>query len=246
MRTLKLLSIGLVGAGLLAACGDDTGTGTTSSTSTGGGGTGGSTTTSTGGGGGGTGGGLTIPELGPQVDRMGRPAINTALDDTFVLAAGGLSTDAARGASEDAYNENAAENTWVSTHMPSAALQLAILDSLDDNCTNALLCADPSSNTSCYGAIATILTKDRLWVRSDGDNCTAAAPADPDTEGYLAVELAALGIANADCGGRRPVDDVIKRTYSAVALGATTGFDDAITAPATLHPESFPYLAAPH
>ncbi len=270
MKTIKLLSLALVGAGLLAACGDDTGTGTgsTSTTSTGGGGTGGATTTSTGGNG--TGGGtLTIPELGPQIDRMGRPAINTALDDTFVFFDTTLkpSTTAQRGAAEDAYNENGAENTWAATHVPSAALQLGVLDSLDTGldldgnggnpaftneqaCENQpLSCADISNTTgSCYVALAGALMGDRLWVRSDGTNCTAAAAADvAGGEGYLAVELNATTLApNADCGGRRPIDDVIERTYSVVALGLTVGFDDGITAPAGLHPESFPYLAPPH
>jgi hypothetical protein len=267
MKNSKIFSFMIVGAvGVLAACGDSgttstgTGGGTTTS-STGGNGTGGGTTTSAGGGG--SGGGTnfpTPPELGAQIDRMGRPAINTALNDTFVYLDNGMlkpSDDTVRAASEDMYNEDSTENGWVTTHAASAALQLGVLDVLDAGlggttneqaCENQLLsCKDITNDTGmCYATLAGVLMADRLWVKSDGDSCAASEPTDPVVGGYLAVELDFVGATNNDCGGRRPADDVIDKTYSAVALGAPAGFGDNIAAPAGLHPEAFPYLAPPH
>jgi hypothetical protein len=275
MRNLKLLSLLTVGAiGILAACGDSgttstgTGGGTTTS-STGGNGTGGTTTSA---GGGGSGGGTNIPtppELGAQIDRMGRPAINTALDDTFVYVDGNgahPSNDTVRAASEDAYNEDSQPNMWVANHAQSAGIQLAVLDSLDTGldldgagpnppltnaqaCSNGFASCNDSSDGSgnCYATIAAVLASDRLWVDSGGTDCGASEPVDPVGGGYLAVEINyVLPGTNTDCGGRRPADDVIDKTYSAVAIGLPGGFGDNIAEPAGLHPEAFPYLAPPH
>lgn len=245
----KLYLATFLGLGaLLAACGDDT-------TGTGGGGQGGgsttttttTTTTSAGGGGqgGGGGGGVpSVPELGAQIDRMGRPAINTAANDTFIYLNGNTVTPSdstVRGASQNAYNADANESAWGTTYTDKIALQLGVLDSLDTNCQNQLLtCGNVNQADGCYSALAGVLADDRLWVRVDGTDCTAT------TGIYLAVEGNALGIANADCGGRRPIDDVIERTYSVVATGTLTGVDDNITAPVGLHPATFPYMATPH
>jgi len=266
MRNFKLVSVLLLSAvGVLAACGDDTGTTgnttTGSTTSTGGNGTGGNTTSA---GGGGGGGGLpTPPELGAQIDRMGRPAVNTALNDTFVYAdADGahVSNTTQRAASEDTYNEDSAPNGWIMKYGPTMAIQLAVLDSLDTGldlgngeltnaqaCSNQLASCKDSTMTGCYATLSSVLAADRLWVDTNGVNCAASAPTDPVLGGYLAVEINFLNPgANTDCGGRRPVDDVIDKTYSAVAIGAPAGFGDNIAAPAGLHPEAFPYLAPPH
>ena len=247
----KLYLATILGLGaLLAACGDDT-------EGTGGGGQGGSSTTTTtttttttsaggGGQGGGGGGGVpSVPELGAQIDRMGRPAINTATNDTFIYLNGNTVTagdNTVRGASQNAYNADGNESTWVASYASKIALQLGVLDSLDTNCENQLLsCGNANEPNNCYGTLAGVLADDRLWVRVDGTDCTATSGV------YLAVEANATSfIPNADCGGRRPIDDVIRTTYSAVALGNIDGFDDGITAPAGLHPATFPYMATPH
>jgi hypothetical protein len=250
----KLYLATFLGLGaLLAACGDDTsGTG---GGAQGGGGSGGDTTTTTSttsnggaggdGGSGGSGGGVpVVPELGAQIDRMGRPAINTATIDTFVYINNGTLTpgdNTVRGASQDAYNADGNESAWGTTYGDKIALQLGVLDSLDTNCTNQLLsCGNVAQGEDCYADLAGILADDRLWVRIDGTDCSATAGI------YLAVEANAVGIANADCGGRRPIDDVIQTSYSVLATGTLDAVDDEITAPAGLHPDAFPYMATPH
>ncbi|MFO0550248.1 MAG: hypothetical protein U0271_17775 [Polyangiaceae bacterium] len=264
-RTLALGAILLAGS-LAVACGDDStgGSGGTGATSNGG--SGGNPTT---GGAGGTGGGGAIPpkpELGAQIDRMARPAINTALDGAFALIDGGgnvvKSDDAVRAGQEDTYNADDQPNGWGTNYTDLFALNLGLLDALDTGLdlgsgplTNEQACEDQplscgdinGTAIDCYATLAGVLANDVLWLKTDGTDCSAASPADlASGEGYLAVELSTLGFANADCGGRRPIDDVIERTYSLIAAGLLGGFDDGITAPAGLHPETFPYMAAPH
>ncbi len=240
----KLLLLGLVACGgVLIACGDSGNTGgaggTTSSTTTG------STSSSTVASSNSSSSSKassstgmtnpTPPTLGAQIDRMGRPAINTATDETFLAVNGAQptpSTDALRGAAEDAYNADATPLNWTDNQKTMKA-QLAILDALDGVCGNqAFACGTTTAdlaNPACYATLAGVLADDRLWMTTKATaTCTT----------YLGVETQAD-----DCGGRRPVDDVIKSTYSVVA-GVT--FDDGITAPSGLHPTTFPYLAAPH
>lgn len=255
-QTLLLLGA-LACGGVLIACGDSSGTG----------GTGGSTTTtssvttgntssssskaSSSSTGTGMGGGFPAPPtLGTQIDRMGRPAINTALDETFLAVNGAsptLSTTALRAAAEDKYNQDGDPLNWTNNTKTFKA-NLAILDSLDNTtvlgtgCGNQLLaCGNADAdhgNANCYSTLAGVLADDRLWVKTTSTSCSI----------YLGVEADATNkIPNQDCGGRRPVDDVIKTTYSLVVAGDLTfSVDDGITPPAGLHPTTFPYLAAPH
>lgn len=280
-KFLILSSVLLAG---VVACGDDTETGsgggggegpTTTTTS---GTTNPTTTSSTGGqGGDGQGGGTggdgqggqggeggsgppAAPELGEQLERMGRPGINTATVDTFIVVGdAGIapSDDATRSDSEDAYNAAANGSADAQAFITTQAAQLTVLDSLDGTCGNQPLwgfgadegdCDDSVTGQPlvCYGTLATVLNDDQLWVKTTYDSCGI----------YLGVEAdaaASLGSAqlpaNEDCGGRRPVDDVINTTYSVVS-GLVGGdplfaFDDGITAPADLHPDTFPYLADP-
>jgi hypothetical protein len=260
-KTVQLMGALLFVGAFMVACGDDddTGGGGTGAT------TGGNGGTTTGGAGGGTGGVPPVPELGAQVDRMGRPAINTALEGAFLLfdandmIAPGEST--ARSNLQGQYNQDDQANEWAASYGPTFALNLGVLDALDtgldlgagpqDNetaCENQLLaCANIGDTTgACYATLAGVLATDLLWLRTDGDACGPGSPDDEaGGEGYLAVEAAALGIANTDCGGRRPIDDTIERTYSVTAAGILGGFDDGITPPAGRHPETFPYLADP-
>jgi len=241
-----LVSIGAIA--VLGACGDS---------GTGGGGSGG-TTSSTGAGPTTTSGasmttsasststGMTgfpaMPTLGTtQIDRMGRPAINTATDDTFLVPNGASfkpSDDATRAASEDAYNGAKDSSQWATLFAPTMALNLGVLDSLDGDCTNQLAsCGDINNATgTCYATLAGVLADDRLWVATTAPTCGA----------YLGVEANAILSAPADCGGRRPIDDVIKTTYTLLATGPTGMFDDGIIAPQGLHPDTFPFMAAPH
>ena len=235
MNARSFLMVGLATLALasFAGCGDG---------GSGSGGTGGSTATggttatggSTGGSTGGTGGSTTSstkpkpPVLGTQIDRMGRPAINTALDHTFDTDA------AAKDAAKDAWNANKDPATWA-TYVPEVEKNLAILDSLDMVCGNQLLADKNKNDASRYAALANVLADDRLFINTAGNACTQ----------YLAVEGNAVGLPNNDCGGRRLSYDVIETSYSALAAGTLTGIDDKITISDAAKGETFPYLAAP-
>jgi len=197
--------------------GTTTTSGTTSTTGEGGGGTGGS-------GGGGTAGPM-VPELGDQIDRMGRPAINTALNNAFE------SDPAVKDEAKDVWNQTA-EEQW-EAFIPEIQKNLGILDGLNANCGDQLL-ADPAAGAARYQTLATVLAADKLWVKTDAATCTT----------YLGVEAALLDPTINDCGGRRLADDVIERSYSVLATGDFVGLDDTIQAePTKTAGEAFPYLA---
>jgi hypothetical protein len=164
------------------------------------------------------------PTLGAQIDRMGRPAINTALDKTF-------SVDATRDPAEDAYNGDTAKATWPATYTSIFAAQLAILDSIDRVCGNQVF-AGSGAVAGRYNTLAGALADDQLYVNSAGTTCGQ----------YLAVEANATNLlANDDCGGRKLEFDVIETTYSALVAGALTGIDDGVTNDSTFK-ATFPYL----
>jgi hypothetical protein len=174
------------------------------------------------------------PTLGAQIDRMGRPAVNTALNHTFDPNA--ATADPAK----DAWNANAMPGGWGAAFGPEVAANLAVYDGLDTTCGNQAAAnpdAGATTNALKYGALAGVLADDRLWLNTAG---TTAAQ-------YLAVELDATGIAkNADRGGRTLPMDVIDVTYSALAVGDVKGVGDGIDAdPAKTSGTTFPYLAAP-
>lgn len=176
-----------------------------------------------------------VPTLGAQIDRLGRPAINTALIAVF-------ETDAAKkGAAKDAYNADKAQAGWSAKYAPEHAKNLAIFDSLDSVCGNQFLAkadAGPNDgNLAVYGTLASVTADDRLWLDTSGTTCNT----------YLAVEANATGlIPNKDCGGRALKYDVIDVTYSVVAIGKPSGVTDGIDAvPAKTAAAAFPYLAAP-
>ncbi len=249
MKNLGMLAA-LCGIGLtlaaLEGCGSSSSGSDTSSSSgtsksssttegTGGGGTGGSGT-----GGeatGGTGGGSNMPAppvLGDQIDRMGRPAINTALNHTFD------SDSTAKETAKEAWNQAKDPSTWASTFAGEAAKNLAILDGLDGVCGNQLLAAPVSGGTvppTRYATLGAALTADVLWLNTEGTTATT----------YLAVEVNALGLqTNTDQGGRTLNYDVIDTSYSALAAGAFSGVSDGVNGNDVTVSTTFPYLAAPH
>lgn len=193
-----------------------------------------STTTSSSSGTGGTMMNPPPPALGVQMDRMGRPAINTALNHTF-------DTDTtAKDAAKDAYNGDSDPSKWAASNAPEFAKNLAILDGLDTMCGNQLLAKPATGGTvpaDRYAPLAGALADDRLWVKTDAATCAV----------YLAVEANATGvIPNADCGGRKLDYDVIDMSYSVLAAGAVAGVDDGVPADADTKGNAFPYLGAPH
>ncbi len=193
------------------------------------------------------------PTLGAQIDRLGRPAINTALTGTFDP------NPTTKGAKKDAYNQDNAQSGWNPKYIPEQAGNLAIFDSLDSidaktGCGNQFLAQDAGAkggpNTAVYGALAGITADDRLWLNTAGTSCAT----------YLAVEanfaathgLVSPTLANTDCGGRSLAFDVIDITYSIVATGgigtkgAPSTISDGVDAdPVKTAATTFPYLAPP-
>jgi hypothetical protein len=172
------------------------------------------------------------PALGPQIDRMGRPAINTALIGPFRdPGAGG-----ARGALQDVYNGAALSGQWAERFAGEMASNLAIYDGLDRVCGNQLLAGDAAA-AGRYGALAGLLADDQLYVNTASGTCQI----------YLGVEGNAVGITNTDCGGRTPLEDTIDVSYSVLAVGALSGVTDGIPkdADGTASLTDFPFYAEP-
>ena len=168
------------------------------------------------------------PQLGLQIDRVGRAAINTALNNTF------NGDEAAKGAAKDRYNA-AGPTDWM-TFQDDFAVSLAILDSLDTVCGNQLL-ADGVVDER-YQALAGVLADDQLYVNIDSGECGT----------YLGLEAEVVGAVPTGaggCGGRTPSDDVIERSYSVLAAGALQGIDDTIQGDDGEQSAGFPFLAPP-
>jgi len=211
------------------------------------------------------------PALGTQIDRMGRPAINTALNHGFDANASNAN------AAKNAYNADSNVGTWVATYGAEFAKNLAIIDVLDGGLNNNGLCeqgevhatnpadcpgttqvgsgigcgnqvgANPNgtNNLQTYGTLGGLLADDRLYLDPSRGECT----------NYLALEFGVVtGQGNISCGGRAPEYDVIDFTYSAAALGVkgfstdgtfTPVFGDGVDAHEDLL-GAFPYLGDPH
>lgn len=167
------------------------------------------------------------PELGAQIDRMGRPAIGTALNETFTA------DTAVKNAQKDAYNAAADPADWAD-YTGAFETSLGILDALDAECGNQLLAG---TGARPYDALAGVLVDDQLYVNTEKGTCTA----------YLGVEAEALGLVpDGSCGGRTPSYDVIERSYSVLAAGVLAGVDDTIAEDDAVHDEdTFPFLAEP-
>jgi hypothetical protein len=163
------------------------------------------------------------PALKTKVlDRMGRAAVNTALDNA-------LAKSAEKGVARDMYNR-ADRDQWPNFTAIIAG-NLAVYDALDTNCGNQLL-AGPNAAAGRYDGLAAVLTDDRLFLNTAVGTCSQ----------YFAVELG----MNNDCGGRTLFYDVIDTTYSALAIGAVSGVVDGVNADEEAHSgDVFPFLAAP-
>jgi hypothetical protein len=183
------------------------------------------------------------PTLGTLIDRMGRPAVNTALNHVFdpACAAPNLCT------AKDTYNTDGTPSDWNTNWAPQFYQNLAIFDALDTVCGNqagynAMLLG---TTYPAYTALAGVLAQDALWVNTSSTTCNQ----------YLAVELATLsGTAPTDCGGRTLTENTIDETYNLLAgtyapnpdAGTFGPATNGITAPASAPSATFPYFAAPH
>ena len=221
---LGFLATSLISVAALQGCGSDS--------TTGGGGSTSSSTSDTSSASG-TGGGSNFPaapKLGAQIDRFGRPAINTALNHVFDADA------VTAGAAKDTYNKDSDPSKWTA-NVKEFSANLAVLDSLDTVCGNQIL-ASMTVDANRYAGLASALANDRIVVDTSAATCTT----------YLAVEANATKLfPNTDCGGRKLEYDVIDASYSALAAGSLTVVaGDGVAADADTKGEVFPYLAAPH
>jgi len=246
MKKTTLLSFGtaVISAAIVSfvayGCGDDDVAATPkpdSGTSSSGGSSGGSSGTS------GTDGSTkpNPPTLGAQIDRMGRPGINTALQSTFAT------TDQVREAAQDAYNADKDKAGWVAKYKDGFAGSLAIYDGIV-TCGDQPFFKEDAGTTAAarYATLASVLADDRLWLDTSA-TCSGR---------YLSVELNGTVLPNSDCGGRTLKTDVIDVTYTALAGdvdGVVQGQDsgappigDTIAATdAKVNGTTFPYLSAP-
>jgi hypothetical protein len=178
------------------------------------------------------------PTLGTIIDRMGRPAVNTAVTNPFELVSGKTNDQA-----KDDYNANNDPTTWVASFAPQFAKSLAVLDGLDRNCGNQLIAKPLASGAvpaDRYMPLAGVLADDQLYVRTDKTTCAL----------YLAVEADAVQLTsgNNDCGGRTPLENAVDETYSLFAVGAPSGVTNGITSDSehTASLTDFPFLQAPN
>jgi hypothetical protein len=181
------------------------------------------------------------PALGSQIDRMGRPAVNTALTDPFDIVSGSTKDQV-----KDAYNSASDPSTWSTLFRGYIRQNLAILDGLDSSsaatgCGNqfAIGTATTGAGVSRYDALAGVLADDRLYVNTELAGSTL------NCGQYLAVEANATNIVpNSDCGGRKPLYDVIDTSYSVLSIGMLSGVSDGVPTDGT-PVNTFPFLGPP-
>jgi hypothetical protein len=167
------------------------------------------------------------PELGGQIDRVGRPMVSTLFLQPFA-------DPGARDSLRSAYN-GAPESAWEGFG-GEIRTSLGAFDALNVTCGDQFL-ADPGAmGAARYDRLAQLFVDDRLWVNSASTNCRF----------FLGVELAATvapSLVN-DCGGRTPGQDVVDPLYSLVTRGMTMGLSDGIDGDSTVHSTTdFPFLA---
>ncbi len=195
------------------------------------------------------------PTLNAQIDRLGRPAVNTALTNPLNLPIDNpLGPDAGldEGAAKDQYNAtvefDAAGNPLWPAFTAQFAQSLAIYDALDGVCGNQLIynfgqLPDAGPSVTSYGTLATVLTDDELYLDTTQTACNV----------YLALEANSVAPQGspqiADCGGRTPNEAVIDETYSLLAIGQPSGVTDGLNHPANPNGAAklttFPYLLPP-
>ncbi len=210
-----------------------------------------------------------VPTLGAQLDRMGRPAVNTALNH-------GFDPTAAAGTAKNAYNQDESVGTWPQSYAPAFMVNLPLIDVLDTGltCNNGACTANAGTTpgdgcgdqvlyngqptgggtaaATSYQTLAGILADDQLYLDTSKMVCDIPT----SHQNYLAVEFNVVTtIPNSTCGGRAPTNDVMDTSYTALAIGingfnATDGhFTAAVQDGVGPHADitdTFPFLGAPH
>ncbi|HSD87409.1 MAG TPA: DUF4331 family protein [Kofleriaceae bacterium] len=182
------------------------------------------------------------PTLGTQIDRMGRPAVNTLLNRAFEPPTAG------QGTAKDAYNADATASGWVTAYAPEFMKGLGMIDSLDTGfCGNGICELGETGTdipaTACAadcaaaetGTIATACANQTLYNGGQGStpmttsyqtlaSILASDELYLDTTKticafYLAVEFGVATGNHTTCGGRAPEYDVVDFSLSALAIG---------------------------
>jgi hypothetical protein len=167
------------------------------------------------------------PEAGAPIDRVGRPLTANAL-----LATVG-DPDIAD-ALKEGYNRADPEG-W-QAFATEIGRNLALYDGLDGIAGNQWLSDAGKDSPARYQRLAALLADDRLWIDSRRTTCGQ----------YLAVERAAFGSPNTDCGGRSPSVDVNGVFRSMLIRGTPDVSDDGVDHDDHTHSSTdFPFLAAP-
>jgi hypothetical protein len=214
------------------------------------------------------------PMLGAQIDRIGRAAVNTALNH-------GFDPSPAAQTAKVAYNEMTGFAQWlVPANVGEFMKNLAFIDVLDSGICGNANCETGETNGTCaadcptaaqvgagngcgnqvlfngmaagggtptaasYQQLGTLLAEDELYLDTGKTNCSF----------YLGVEFGVVtGGGNSTCGGRTPTYDVIDFSFSMLAMGLK-GFNtsfapqitDGVAAHADVSVTDFPFLGTPH
>lgn len=113
------------------------------------------------------------PTLGAQIDRMGRPAVNTVLNR-------GFDAPQINGAAKKTYNEDASLANWA-TYVPEFMSSLAMIDVLDSGVCGNGICETGEQNAAGTG------------------QCTADCPNTGQVGGVCGNGTCELGETNANC-----------------------------------------------
>ncbi len=177
------------------------------------------------------------PVLGNIIDRMGRAGVNTALTNPFSLPLGVLMNKTSDQVKNE-YNQgpSAGDPTkWKAAYSAEIAINIAVLDGLDNNCGNQFAYGLGMT----YDTLAGALSDDEIYINTATGTCAQ----------YLGVEAMSLsGMPLTDCGGRTPLYNTIDVTYSALAIGKLAGIMNGITVDGegNANATTFPFLGAPN
>jgi len=171
--------------------------------------------------------GATPPATGAPIDRVGRPLTANALLAT-------VGEEDIANALKEGYNR--ADPAGWQAFATEIGRNLALYDSFDGVAGNQWLADLSQDSPARYLRLARLLTDDRLWIDSRRTTYTE----------YLAVERAAFGSPNTDCGGRAPGVDVNGVFRSMLIRGTPDISDDGVDHDDRIHSSvDFPFLAAP-
>src|SRR5207245_8914316 len=101
------------------------------------------------------------PTVGAQIDRIGRPGINTALTDPFWNDGTASGTLANHELEQDTYNHSADPAAWSTENLANFKAKLGVYDALDGTCGNQA--AAGAAGPDRYTMLASLLADDKLY-----------------------------------------------------------------------------------